>query len=241
MRPLAPIAAPGILHGCSPVSHEPTRRSRSPGHWAVLGSDLQAKTQDMRLTGQSGRTIAGCPEAVKVERNRGRRSDSGKGAWRTRPAARSRPSARLAVATIGTEPAALPPPPLSAARLHAHKLTRAPNPPAAAQAFAIASTNRMRQVCNSWGRGGPRTPVLRSPKSSSSSGFKIFFGSAIFSHCARPSGVMASLARPGGPVRSGRSWVPCTKGWPALTTVFGGGRRSPGAGGRRAAPAAHLW
>jgi hypothetical protein len=43
-----------------------------------------------------------------------------------------------------------------------------------------ASTNRMRQVCNSWGRGGPKTPAVGRPKSLSPSGLKIFFRPPIF-------------------------------------------------------------
>jgi hypothetical protein len=95
-----------------------------------------------------------------------------------------------------------------------------------------ASTNRMRQVCNSWGRGGPKTPAVRRPKLSCESGFKIFSGPAIFLYCARSSGVMASPARVGGPSRSGRSWVPRREGWPALPAVFGGGEAPLAGGGR---------
>ena len=78
-----------------------------------------------------------------------------------------------------------------------------------------ASTIRMLQVCNFWGRGGPKMPAVRRPKSSSPSGFKIIFGPAIFFHCARSSGVVASLARPGGPSHSGRLSRPSSGGWGA--------------------------
>jgi hypothetical protein len=77
-----------------------------------------------------------------------------------------------------------------------------------------------------------KRPAVRRAKSSSTSGFKIFFGTQIFFHCARSFGVIASLPRRVGPICSGRSRVPPREGRPALTAVFGGGgaRR---AGGRR--------
>jgi hypothetical protein len=59
------------------------------------------------------------------------------------------------------------------------------------------STIRMRQVRNSWGRGGPKTPAVPRPKSSSPSGFKIFLGPAIFLYCAlvRGHGVAGETGR----------------------------------------------
>src|SRR5262249_32526133 len=66
--------------------------------------------------------------------------------------------------------------------LHAIWVTNSPIPHVPQDPILSPSTNRMRQVCNSWGRGGPRTPG--SPRSKPLEAFeKIFFGAfKIFPH-----------------------------------------------------------